>query len=142
MSKILKILILFTSFGCAFVHRHQVQNIDSRILGEGAEKFEFMMSETGVELAEGVKLASLFAKDSATRNAGDKFAGIIALLQMGPRTGNPIYSLEFTKGMTKKIFKTCPGGEISSLTFLREMNKYPVVSGEIIKVTGYCLKRK
>jgi len=101
-----------------------------------------MLSETGIELAEGAKIISVLAKDRATKKAGDSLAGIIGLIQMGPRTGNPVYSLSFADDLTKKLFKACQGGEISSLTFLRETNKYPVVSGEIIKVTGHCLKRK
>jgi hypothetical protein len=142
MSKFFPLVVIVLFTNCAFVHKHQVQNVDARILKPQAEKFQFMMSETGVELAEGVKLASVFAKDSATRKAGDNIAGLIGLIQMGPRTGNPIYSLSFADGVTNKISKACQGGEITGLTFLRETNKYPVVSGEIIKVTGYCLKRK
>ncbi len=132
-------LILLALQGCAFVHRHQIQNVDGDILGPGARRFEFLLSEMGVELAEGAKWVSVLSTNRNTGQAANSVAEAVALFQMGPRTGNPVYRLDFTDKLTQELSKICGGGRVSSLTFLRETNKYPVVSGEIVKVSGYCL---
>lgn len=132
-----KIIILLLLSSCAIIHKHQVQDVDSKILK--GQRFEFLLSETGVEVTEGVRLAGVLSGNKNTNRSAQGIADIIGLFQMGPRTGNPVYSLEFAKGLNKKIAEACKGKELSGLTFLREMNKYPVVSGEIIKVAGYCL---
>ena len=33
----------------------------------------------------------------------------------------------------------CPSGKLTGLMSVRESRKYPVISGEIVKVTGYCV---
>lgn len=132
-----KLIILLLLSSCAIIHKHQVQDIDSKILK--GKRFEFLISETGVEITEGVRLAGVLSGNKNTNRSAQGLANIIGLFQMGPRTGNPVYSLEFAKGLNKKIAEACKGKELSGLTFLREMNKYPVVSGEIIKIAGYCL---
>jgi hypothetical protein len=141
MLKNLLLLSLFTS--CAFVHRHQIQNVDHRILSQDSKKFEFMLSETGIELAEGAAWVRAFSSSgSSVAKGAENFAAIIALIQMGPRTGNPVYNTRLTSQLHTKISQICPAGqEVTGLTFMREMNKYPVVSGEIIKVSGHCVKR-
>ena len=46
---------------------------------------------------------------------------------------------KYADQLARDIYKRCPSGRITGLLAIREMNKYPVVSGEIIKVKGYCL---
>lgn len=133
----LKIIVLLLLPSCAIIHKHQIQDVDSKILN--GKRFEFLLSETGVEVTEGVRLAGVLSGNRNTNRSAQGVANIIGLFQMGPRTGNPVYSLEFAKGLNKKLAEACGGKELSGLTFLREMNKYPIVSGEIIKVAGYCL---
>jgi hypothetical protein len=132
-----QLLVLFFLASCAFVHKHQIQDVDSRILK--GKRFEFVLSQTGVEVTEGVRLVGILSGNKNTNKSAQSIANIIALFQMGPRTGRPVYSLDFTNKLTQKLLKVCPGKELSGLTFLREMNTYPVVSGEIIKVAGYCI---
>lgn len=140
------IISLIVLSSCAFMHRHQVHNVDSRILTPEAKRFELLFSQTGIEIAEGAKWMGAIAKASSRESfarSSSQAGDIIAVMQMGPRTGNPIYDMSFIDTITPKLQAVCPAGdEISGLTFLREMNKYPVVSGEIIKVSGYCIKRK
>lgn len=132
-----KYFILLTFLSCAFVHKHQVQDINHKILK--GKKFEFMLSEVGVEVAEGVRILGALSNNRNTNSSAQSVAGVIELFQMGPRTGRPIYNLNFTNKLTEKIITACGKQEVSGLTFLREMNKYPVVSGELIKVSGYCI---
>jgi hypothetical protein len=105
-------------------------------------KFEVLVSENGFSVQE----AGAAAK-AALRNhngeAAERFAAILSLFQMGPRTGNPVWSSEkYADGVFEKLYEKCPSGQITGLSSTREMNKYPVVSGEIVKLTGYCLLKK
>ena len=61
---------------------------------------------------------------------------IIALFQMGPKTGKP-----FLTEISDKIITSCGPRvqrRITGLTMVRETADYLVVSGEIVKVVGYC----
>ena len=62
---------------------------------------------------------------------------------MGPRTGEPVWSSDtYADKVYLGLYEKCPSGQITGLTSIREINKYPVVSGEIVKITGFCLKKK
>ena len=69
-----------------------------------------------------------------------KIGDIIALFQMGPKTGNPVFNPAYSDNLILKLRTLCPSGRITGLTSIRETNKYPVISGEIVKLTGYCFK--
>jgi hypothetical protein len=125
--------------GCAFLHRYQLQSVDGRIQQSSTRRFEFLVSQTGIDLVEGAKWVSVIARDARTQNNANDAATIIALFQMGPRTGNPVYSTRFADELGQKLHHMCKNNEITGLTFTRETNKYPVVSGELVKVAGYCL---
>jgi len=124
--------------GCAILHHVQVGQIDNRTDTVTAIPFEILMSEAGVSTQEIGAIAR-----SANTKQGDQAAGIaeiIALFQMGPRTGNPVYSERYAEKLIYEIHQKCPTGRVTGLMSIREMRKYPVISGEIVKVTGYCLK--
>jgi hypothetical protein len=122
---------------CAVLHHVQVGQIDNRS-GQVAVPFEILMSESGVNVHEIGALAR-----AARSNAGDAAAGaaaIVSLFQFGPRTGNPVYNSHYAERLVYVIHEKCPSGRVTGLMSIREMRKYPVVSGEIVKLTGYCLK--
>lgn len=125
--------------GCAFLHHVQVGQIDNR--GDDVRvPFEIMMSETGVSTEE----IGRIARASQTR-AGDDAAGVaglVSLFQMGPRTGNIVYNERYAERLVYLIHEKCPSGRVTGLMSVREMRKYPVISGEIVKVTGYCVKAR
>ncbi len=126
------------SSGCVFLHSAQVSDVDSEVVLQG-QRFEIRLSELGFNLEEGTQLAAGIA-ESAGRSDAVKTAGdIIALFQMGPKTGNPVFSDDYTDDLIHQLKLKCPSGRISGLTSVRETAKYPVVSGEIVKLIGYCL---
>lgn len=124
--------------GCAFLYHVQVGSVDARTQSQVWIPFEIKMSEVGVSTEE----IGAIARASNSR-AGDDAAGIaglIALFQMGPRTGNPTYNERFAEKLVYEIYQKCPSGRVSGLMSIREFRKYPVISGEIVKVTGFCGK--
>ncbi len=138
MKKIIGLLALaFLSSSCAVLHHVQVGNIDNRAT-DVAIPFEILMSEMGVSTEEIGALANA-ASSSGKSDAGN-LAAIISLFQVGPKTGVQVYNERYAERLVYEIHQKCPTGRVTGLMSIREMRKYPVISGEIVKVTGYCLK--
>ncbi len=134
-------MVLFLS-SCAYVHHHQVGEIRTPP-GHVMRKFEVLVSENGFNVQEAGAVAKAALGNKKSGEAAEKFAAILSLFQMGPRTGNPVWSSEkYADGVFEMLYEKCPSGQITALSSTREMNKYPVVSGEIVKLTGYCLLKK
>ncbi len=140
-TKILKVCLglalTIVSSGCAILHHVQVGQVDNRS-GTAMIPFEILMSEMGVSTEDINRIAR-----SSRSQGGDDAAGIaamVALFQIGPRTGNPVYNARYAEKLVYEIHQKCPSGRVTGLMSIREMRKYPVISGEIVKVTGFCLK--
>lgn len=130
-------LVLFLSGGCAHLHHVQLGDIDSTS-GPG-EPFEVKVSETGVDLHDIKTAQQIFLKDNKAAERFGNAAALVGLIQMGPRTGNPVYVEKYAEGILKAVERQCPSGRITGLTSIRETRKYPVISGEIVKVKGLCV---
>lgn len=128
----------FLLSSCAFLHSVHISDIDSKIVNEGT-KFEVLVSETGLNLQEATNTAKVFTNDQKTKGDMQKVNDIISMFQMGPRTGNMVFNDTYADNLFKTLKEKCPKGQISGLMSIRETAKYPVVSGEIVKITGYCL---
>lgn len=120
--------------GCAVLHHVAIGDIDDTH-GTG-EKIEVKISETGVDLEEAGRLADRLLKSKEGSNA----MGWITMFQMGPKTGKPVFNEYYAEPTFALLREECPSGKITALNSIREMRNYPVVSGEIVKVTGRCLK--
>jgi hypothetical protein len=104
--------------------------------------FEVKVSETGVDFEEAGKIAKAFTGSKAAKKSIDQINDIIQLFQQGPRTGIPVFSETYAQNIIHDLYKECPTGQITGLVSIREMRKYPVISGEIVKVKGYCMISK
>jgi hypothetical protein len=123
--------------GCAIMHHTQVGEIDSQAVLKG-RRFEILISETGVNFDEAARVGKALTQHQQTRDDIGGVAGIISLFQMGPRTGNQVFSPMYADKAFDLLRKECPRGVVSGLVSIRETAKYPVVSGEIVKIIGYC----
>lgn len=128
-------LSLFSS--CAVLHHVQVGEIDNRKTGN-ATSFDIKVSETGFNLKEAgdVSRRVLHPKDS---EKSDELIQFIQMFQMGPHTGNGVLSYSYADHLEQKIREKCPSGKVTGLLMIRETRKYPVISGEIVKIKGFCL---
>ena len=137
-----KLFLLFLVSSCAYVHHTQVGEIKTHPDFESIP-FEVLVSQTGFNLQEAGNIGAAVMHD---KNASDNLktaTAIIGLFQMGPRTGEPVWTTDaYADVVFQGLYEKCPSGQITGLTSIREMNKYPVVSGEIVKITGFCLKKK
>lgn len=121
---------------CAIKYHVQVGEIE-RVPNRKLVPFTVLVSENGYNLNEAGDIISSATRDN---NRASEIAGIIGLFQMGPRTGNIVFSEKYADVVPSLIKEKCPSGRVTALTMLRETNKYPVVSGEIIKITGQCIQ--
>lgn len=133
---ILLSFILLSS--CAVLHSTQISDVDSNAVMKG-KRFEILLSETGVNLQEATNIAQALTQDQKTRDDMKAINDIIAMFQMGPRTGNMVFNDTYPDSVIPLLMQNCTSGKISGLMSIRETNKYPVVSGEIIRLVGYCL---
>ena len=136
-SKLLSVLAAALSLSsCAHLHHAQLGQIDNRSDMVGIP-FEIKLSEMGVSTEEAGHIARALGAKGA-----NEAAALIGLFQMGPRTGNLVYDEHYAENLIYQIYKECPSGQVTDLMSVRETRKYPVISGEIIKVTGTCRRAK
>lgn len=132
--------MLSATAGCAVLHKTQISEIDNRNR-YALVPFEIKVSETGVDMQDVHAIARAFKDSKAADRVGDA-AAIVGLFQMGPRTGGPVYVEGYAKRLIYALHQQCPNGGITGVTSVRETRKYPVISGEIVKINGYCLRRR
>lgn len=139
MQKLILVLIMFLVSGCAVLHHVRVGTVDNRS-SQVQVPFKIVMSEVGVSTEEIGKMAK--ATNSRCGDQAADVAAILSLFQMGPQTGNLTYNPRFAEKLIYEIHQKCPSGEVTGLMSIRELRKYPAISGEIVKVTGYCRKNR
>ena len=126
--------------GCAVLHHAQLSDIDNNP-NFALKRFDLKVSELGFD-HRGAANAARFSGGRDAKNLGI-ISDIISLFQMGPSTGRRVYVGDvYGDVLLEKIYETCPSGRVTGLTMIREMRRYPVISGEIVKITGYCLEDK
>lgn len=129
------IVSLLSLSSCSHLYSVQLGDIEDR---EGSyENFEIKVSEVGINTEEAGQVIDTFSG----RDEGSTINDIIELFQQGPRTGNPVYNEKYAENIHEVLLKKCPDGRVSNLTSVREARKYPVISGEIIKITGTCFRK-
>lgn len=138
--KILFICLSLALTSCAQLYHVQIGEVVSHP-GYIPVPFTVMVSETGVNIEQATQATGLLMSKSDNQ-ALKKISSIVQMFQMGPRTGNPVFSKNYADNMIDLIYSKCPSGKITGLVSIREANQYPIVSGEIVKVTGICMEKK
>jgi hypothetical protein len=123
---------------CAHMHHYQLGEIDST--RGRLTPFEIQVDETGLDVHEGAAIVKGVVQSREMARRIGAIETIIALTQVGPKTGNPTFSDDWADGMLAKVLEQCPSGQVTGLVAVRETMKYPVVSGEIVAVKGYCIQ--
>ncbi len=125
--------------GCAQLHHVQLSDISNRTNSSPSKQIDIKLSETGVNLQEIADIAKAFSRSDKSSQQIQEVQNIIALFQMGPVTGNPVYVENYWRGVPQMLEAECPSGRITGVTSIRETRKYPVVSGEIVRIKATCL---
>jgi hypothetical protein len=123
--------------GCASAHQLQISDIDS---SQGQlQPFQVQVSGTGFSVSDAAAVAKSFSSDARSQRDLDTTESIIAATQMGPKTGDPTFSDDWADAASLKVLERCPSGRVTGLTARRETMNYPVISGEIVTIRGYCI---
>jgi hypothetical protein len=124
--------------GCAHLHHEQISDIDSS--RGNLQPFEIKLNATGVSVSDGAALAKTMASSKRARRKLDTAESIVAATQMGPQTGDPTFSDDWADDAALKLLARCPSGRVTGLSTRRETMDYPVISGEIVTIKGYCIQ--
>ena len=100
--------------------------------------FNVQVSQFGFEAAAAAELGRAVSK-GRTAEQFQQLRDILALMNMGPRTGNPVYDEEYADKVLDYIYAECPTGKITGLTSVREAKSFGAVSGEIVRLSGFCI---
>ena len=128
---------LVTAMACMKMHAIQIGEIEAQSVRDG-ERFEIKLGALGFSAGELGDLASLAARSKQDRDAIGLITAIIELTQQGPRTGEPVFDPRFADRLHREILDRCPSGDISGLMTVRESGDYTGITGEIVKVVGFC----
>lgn len=123
--------------GCAVLHSAQVGDIDAQIVMEG-KRFEIRIAELGVDIEGMGDFAKDVGKSTKREEETNTVVDIIKMSNMGPRTGFPVFRVDYSDALIERIKEACPSGQVSGLVSMRESASYGLVSGEIVKLIGYC----
>ena len=125
--------------GCAQLHHAQLGEIDNRSGAMSkAKKIDIKVSETGVNIKELADVARAVGGKRAEKGTS-QVEDIVSAFQQGPVTGERVFNDKYAENMIAMLKAECPSGKLTGLMSVRESRKYPVISGEIVKVTGYCI---
>jgi len=123
--------------GCARFHHYQLGDIDST---EGTlDPITIQVDETGFDLHEAASAGKLFVDDQGKERLSTA-ENVISLFQFGPATGDSTFNATWADGVVAKLRERCPSGRLTGVTTVRESTDYPVVSGEIVTIKGYCVR--
>lgn len=121
--------------GCARLHTVQIGDIDNTL--PPSQPVEVKKSETGLDVAEAAGIARAVGGRGVDR-AANTAESVWKLITYGPKTGEVVFADDYADQVLLRLQEACPGGVLSDLMTIRESNKYPVVSGEIVRVRAYC----
>lgn len=143
MKKTIQILSLLMFTSCANLYHVQIGNVDDRAQDTVAWiPIDVKLSEVGIDTQQIADLTRTRSKDPKTGQYKNDtgIADIVGLFQMGPRTGLQVYNERYAEKVIYQLYQQCPSGRITGVSSIREHRNYSVVSGEIVKITAYCLK--
>jgi len=137
MLRVLIMSLILICSSCARLDHIQISDIDQ---SQGDLKpISVKLSDTGFNASEAVAITGELAQsESAKENLGD-LAAILALINMGPSTGNPVYNDRYAENILQQLHQQCPTGKITALRNIREARSYGPVSGEIVRIDADCI---
>lgn len=123
--------------GCAYMHHYQLNDIDS---SRGTLRpISVQVNDIGFNLNEATALLKSM-ETKAQRQRTDRANDIISMFQYGPSTGDLTFNDTWGDRVSDELRARCPTGQITGIMTMREHMDYPVLSGEIITVKGYCVQ--
>ena len=123
--------------GCSQLHHVHIGDIDQ---SQGRlTPFTIEVNELGFDAAKAAEIGAGVAKSASTSEDLEFVALILAISNFGPKTGNPVYNDAYADQVLSEVIKVCPSKKITGLTSVREATNVGPVSGEVVRIKGYCI---
>ena len=123
--------------GCSQLHHVHIGEIDQ---SQGTlTPFTLKVNELGFDAAKAAKIGADVAKSASTSEDLEIVAFILAINNFGPKTGNPVYNDAYADQVLAEVIKVCPSKKLTGLTSVREATNVGPVSGEVVRINGYCI---
>ena len=136
MLKVYVMFLILICSGCARLDHVQIGDIDQ---SQGELKpISVKVSDTGFDAAEIAAIGSELTRGDAQEGLGD-LATILALINLGPSTGNPVYNDRYAENILMQLHQQCLMGKITAIRNVREGLSYGPVSGEVIRIDADCI---
>lgn len=137
MQKLILLGALLLLGACARLDHVQIGDIDQ---SKGKlTPISISVSETGVEMAVIAGVASELTSSSRRGEQLQQIRNILALINMGPRTGNPVFNDRYASNILYSLHKQCASGKITGIRNIREAKTYGPISGEIVRIDADCI---
>lgn len=123
--------------GCSQLHHVHIGEIDQ---SQGTlTPFTLKVNELGFDAAKAAKIGADVAKSASTSEDLEVVAFILAISNFGPKTGNPVYNDAYADQVLAEVIKVCPSKKLTGLISVREGTNVGPVSGEVVRINGYCI---
>ena len=123
--------------GCSQLHHVHIGDIDQ---SQGRlTPFTIEVNELGFDAAKAAEIGAGVAKSASTSEDLEFVALILAISNFGPKPGNPVYYEAYADLVLSEVIKVCPSKKITGLTSVREATNVGPVSGEVVRIKGYCI---
>ncbi|ASP40815.1 hypothetical protein CHH28_03230 [Bacterioplanes sanyensis] len=134
--RLIFLLLSLASVGCARLDQVQFGSLDQSA-GQ-LTPVSFAVNELGLDMAAGAEIARQLSSGQASQDL-QALRDILALINMGPRTGNPVFDDSYSDHILASILAQCPSGQLTGLRSIREGIAYGPVSGEVVRIDGFCI---
>ena len=131
------LLVLALTAGCARLDHVQIGSIDQS-QGE-LVPVSVRLSETGFDATAAAEIGRIASRGKTAENF-KQLRDILALINMGPRTGNPVFDDAYAQRLQEYLLVECPSGRLTGIRAIREAKTAGPVSGEIVGVDAYCIR--
>jgi hypothetical protein len=123
--------------GCSQLHHIHIGDIDQ---SQGTlTPFTVEVNELGFDAAKTIKIGADVTNSTSTSEDLEFLAFILAISNFGPKTGNPVYNDTYATQLYYEVIKACPSKNITGLTSVREAKHAGPISGEVVRINGYCI---
>jgi hypothetical protein len=130
-------LLFFACSGCA--NLHSVMIGERRMAPSSGKEFDVKISETGFNVGEAAGTVQAIAGHASKAGKASRTVNqFYRLVSFGPVTGNPVLNTRYADLIHEQASSSCAPERTIGIVSIRETMKYPVVSGEIVKIGGLC----
>ncbi len=138
MYKLMLMSAILLLGACARVDYVQLGDIDQ---SQGQlTPISVKVSQFAIEMAAVAEVGRHVATNSAARSQSQEIRDLLALINMGPRTGNPVFDDTYAENILDQLYQQCPSGNITGIRNIREAKTYGPVSGEIVRIDAFCIQ--